>query len=527
MRTPLKYLLVCFFLFLTLGCSNTPSGPEPDDTIQKPKLVVGIVIDQMRYNYLNRFKPGFGANGFKELMSNGYNFTNTHHNYFPTLTGPGHASIFTGATPSAHGIVGNSWFDRKRNRYLYSVEDQSVKGVGGSGWIGKRSPHNLISTTLPDELKKVSPMSKVVGISLKDRAAILPAGHLGDFAFWYDDSQGDFITSSWYTGTLPEWVQQFNKTGLVDSLCQRPWMSSMNTNQLLPPLEHDMKEPKCYQYLKYTPFGNTLVKEFALQAIEKENLGADATTDILSISFSSTDYIGHKYGPHSLKLQNTYMRLDRDLAEIITKLNKQVGKSNYLLFLTADHGVASIPGQENRSLPEGYFNSSAVINLLNNHLDNKYEEGNWIRIYSSYQVFLNRDLIASKELSLAGVQAESARFLAEFEGVASTNTASNFSAEGYATGLQAMYQRGFYFQRSGDIYIQLKPGWIERHYKPGTSHGSPYDYDTHVPLIFYGWGIPEGETHKKTSITQVAPTISSLIDIPFPSGTRSRTLNFN
>lgn len=524
-----RYLkLSCLLIFLTLGCSDIPSGSDSDDTIQKPKLVVGIVIDQMRYNYLNRFQPGFGENGFKELISNGYNFTNTHHNYFPTLTGPGHASIYTGSTPSAHGIVGNSWFDRKRNKYMYSVEDRSVKGVGSSGWIGKRSPRNLISTTLADELKKVSPTSKVVSISLKDRAAILPAGHLGDLAFWYDDNQGDFITSSWYTSTLPDWVQRFNEEGLADSLCQKNWMFSRGHNNPPAPAGRELTDRACYKNLKYTPFGNTLIKEFALQAIEKENLGMDAATDMLSISFSSTDYIGHRYGPHSLKLQNTYMRLDRKLAEIITKLNHQVGKGNYLLFLTADHGIANIPGQEYRSLPGGYFNITSAVKSLDKHLDEKYEEANWIRTYSSYQVFLNRQLIASQELSLSGVQTEAARFLAEFEGVASANTASNFATEGYNnSSLQAMYQRGFYYQRSGDVYIQLKPGWMEHYYKPGTAHGSPYDYDTHVPLIFYGWGIPEGKSRKKTTITQLAPTISSLINIPFPSGTRSRTLSFN
>lgn len=528
----------------TVYAQKTNDSFEPQD---RPKLVVGIVVDQMRYEYLTQYWEYFGDDGFKRLVNEGYSFANNHFNYFPTYTGPGHAAVYSGATPSVNGIVGNSWFDRDLGRDMYVVEDTSVNGVGGKGEDGRMSPKNLTSTTFTDELKTTTDSSKVVAVSLKDRGAVLAAGHVGDMAFWYDSDQGNFISSTWYMDELPNWVKDFNAEGLARSYSDKTWETLLPIGQYtasnpdLSPYEGTFdweEEPvfphefgkaggNSYWTVEYSPYGNTLLKELALKAIDEEKLGQDNVTDVLAISFSSTDYIGHQYGPHSVELQDTYIRLDRDLADLFEKLDEKVGKGNYMVFLTSDHGVVDVPAElEDRGLPGGYFDVGSVTKALTRHLSKKYGEENWIRALVNQQIYLNRTLIAEKNISLNEMQEEIADFLLQFEGILSTNTAYNYENESYDSGFQAMYQRGYYYGRSGDVFVQLKPGWLIRTSRTGTTHGSPYNYDTHVPMLLYGWGIPQGISYEKTAITQLAPTISNLLQIPMPSGTEAKPLKF-
>lgn len=509
--------LILLSVIITGGCSDNTSINPPQENVENPRLIVTIVVDQMRYNYLNKFQGDFDDDGFNKLRHDGFSFSNTHHSYFPTVTGVGHASIFTGATPSVHGIVANNWYDRKRDRNMYCVADGSVRGVGGSGSSGHRSPQNLISSTFTDELKKASPESRVVTMSLKDRGAVLPAGHLGDVALWYDDSEGDFMSSTWYMQDLPTWTKRFNENGRAEELCGKNWKtagSSLSATR------------DCYSNLKRSPYGNTLLKELAFEAVEAENLGEDRNVDVLSISFSATDYIGHSYGPQSDEVRKTYNKLDDEIANLINFLDEEVGNDQYLLVLTSDHGVAKVPGpQLDRTYPGGYFNSGAATNELENYLDEEYGDGKWIRNYSNQQIFLNRSLIRSKDLKVNEIQDESARFLEQKDNISAVNTAHDFATQGYnGNSVRAMYQKGFYPKRSGDIYLRLDPGWVDSKYKPGTSHGSVYDYDTHVPLLFYGWNVPAGSTTHKTGTPQIAPTISHIIGIPYPSGTESNIL---
>jgi predicted AlkP superfamily pyrophosphatase or phosphodiesterase len=535
-----KYFFITItFLFAAEGFAQTT---EIED---QPKLVVGIVVDQMRHNYLPLYWDDFKEGGFKRLIKEGFSFANHHYNYFPTYTGPGHAAIYTGTTPSVNGIVGNSWYDRSIDDGMYVVSDSTVMTVGGDGDEGEMSPVNLISTTVTDQLKLASPASKVIAVSIKDRSAILPAGHLADGAFWFND-QGNFITSSWYMDELPQWIREFNESDIVEELSSKTW------NTLLPmdrynesnpdntPYESKFpyKEKPVFPYvlsdypadaaadlLKSTPFGNTLVKELAKKAIEAKNLGADETVDFLAVSFSSTDYVGHGFGPHSVELQDTYLRLDRELADLLNYLDEKVGKGNYLVFLTADHGAVDVPAElMDKGLPGGYFDSENALKKLSEHLKENYGDAEWIEAYENQQVYLNRELVEKRDLSLKEMQRETAKFLLKFEGVLSTNIAFNFLYKDYTQGLQAMYQRGFMYGRSGDVYIQLKPGWLDSNYHTGTSHGSPYNYDTHVPLIFYGWNIPHGKTTRRTAIPQIAPTISAMLNIGFPSGSPANVL---
>ena len=538
-----KYLSIIIFGFLFILSGLPLHGQESKTPDDRPKLVVGIVVDQMRYEYLPRFWSKFGDDGFKRLVNEGYSFTNNHFNYFPTYTGPGHAAIYTGTTPSVNGIVGNSWFDRSGKKGMYVVSDTLMQTVGGEGNVGRMSPVNLLSTTVTDELKQGVTGAKVIAVSVKDRGAVLPAGHLGDGAYWYDDETGRFITRSWYGKQLPGWVQDFNERALAKKYSQKKWqplydMDQYNSsNQDNSPYEgtlggegkpvfpHAMDSS--LSTIKTSPYGNTLVAKIAQAAVEGRSLGDDLATDFLAVSFSSTDYVGHRFGPNSIELADTYARLDRDIAELLSHLDEQVGEGNYLVFLTSDHGAVDVPASLNdRGLPGGRFDSRMAFDSLQTHLKNAYGDESWIATYRNQQVYLNRELIAQKDVSLQQIQQRAAQFLKRFEGVISTNTAYNFETKAYTKGLQAMYQRGHNPERSGDIYIQLAPGWLDYPSEVGTSHGSPYNYDTHVPLLFYGWNIPQGSSNAKTVIPQIAPTISTMLQIEFPNGSDANVLQF-
>lgn len=520
---------------------------EYKSAADNPKVVVGIVVDQLRYDYIPLYWDKFKEDGFKRLVKQGFSFKNNHFNYFPTYTGPGHASVYTGATPSINGIVGNAWYDRNIDQSMYVVSDSTVSPVGTDSDAGKMSPRNLKSTTVTDELKSANPESKVVTVSIKDRGAVLPAGHLGDAAYWYEGETGNFISSSWYVSELPDWVQDFNKEGLAKDFANSTWETLLPIdqytesnaddtpyegtleNEAAPVFPHDLGANRGDDYgiISSSPYGNTLIKEFAKTAIKNEGLGAGDATDFLGVSFSSTDYVGHRYGPHSIELQDTYLRLDRTIADLLDYLDKEIGKGNYLVFLTSDHGAVDVPQELiDKKLPGGYFDSDTAVEELSEYLKTEFGDEEWIEDYTNQQVYLDRDLVEKKGLSLRVMQDKAADFLLQFEGILSTNTAHNLQYNSYSSGQQKMYQNGFNYDRSGDVYIQLKSGWLDSDYPTGTSHGSPYNYDTHVPLIFYGWNVPEGETSRKTAIPQIAPTISNMLNIGLPSGSEANILQF-
>ena len=487
---------------------------------EKPKLVVGIVVDQMRYDYVYRFWNQFGDNGFKKLVNEGYFSRNTHYNYTPTYTGPGHASIFTGTTPSVHGIIGNNWYNKADGLSVYCAGDGNSTTVCDcdnhidvESTAGKMSPHRMLTTTFSDELKLFSPQSKVFGISIKDRGAILPAGHTANGAFWMGKS-GEWISSSYYYEQLPEWLIEFQQKKPATSYFKGAWKG----RGFGYPMD-SLLASKGPASVKSTPQGNTYLKDLAIELIKSEELGKDNITDVLTLSFSSTDYIGHQFGPHAQELVDTYIKLDKDIAEILKHINSTVGQENALIFLTADHGVVSVPNElKARKIPAGYFDASNLITELNNHLSKRYGNNTWVLKYSNQQFFLNRKLIEEQKLSHQEVQQLAADYLIGVEGVQYTFTAHQLHHNEYQNSFYSLIQKGFNQKRSGDVVITLNSGWIEWSSPTGTTHGSCFSYDTHVPLLFWGKGIQQGVSDEYISICDIAPTVSTLLGISFPNG---------
>lgn len=503
----------------------------------QPKLVVGIVVDQMSYEFLYRYTEQYSENGFKRLLKGGFSCENTHYSYIPTYTGPGHASIYTGSVPAINGIVSNDWFDENTKQFLYVTQDNTVNGVGSvSG--NQQSPKNMLTTTVTDMLQLSNQQaSKVIGIALKDRGAILPAGHTADAAYWYDGSANAWVTSSYYMPSLPTWVQTFNNEKQAENMMNKNW------NLMLPPTsyksatadsvpwesvyigEASSKFPHYIPYngnsesIKGTPFGNTLTANFAKAAIENESLGKDAITDFLCVSFSSTDYVGHAYGPHSIEIMDTYLRLDRDVADLMTYLDTQVGKGNYLIFLTADHGVSPTPQyMEYLKIPAGTTTEAIMTSTMNSILRNTLGEGEWIKAYANQQIYFNDSLVAlhgKTKKDLFNILYEP---LLKLNGVAYVLMIDELGQTTLNSQIKELVINGIYPKRCGDVQILYEPYWFEAYRATGSTHGSHFSYDTHVPLVFYGWKVTPGMLYRNTYVTDIAPTISAMLKISEPNG---------
>ncbi|MGE0560373.1 MAG: alkaline phosphatase PafA [Flavobacteriales bacterium] len=516
----------------------------------KPKLVVGIVVDQMRYDYLIRYWNKFGDDGFKKLVNGGFNCKNTHYNYMPTFTGPGHASIYTGTTPENHGIIANDWYDKQLKKYVYCAEDNSVKTVGSNSKDGLMSPSRMLTTTITDELKLATNFKgKVIGVSLKDRGAILPAGHKANAAYWFEGNDtGKWISSSYYMNQLPKWVNEVNKKNSANTYLNGVWNTLLpiteytesiaddnlyeglfNTEKT-PTFPHNLKalrdSNENFSLIKATPFGNNITTEMAIAAIKEEQLGIDDVTDFLAVSYSSTDYVGHQFGPTSIEVEDTYLRLDQSLAELLTYLESNFGKENVLVFLTSDHGAVDVPQfLIDNHIPAGYFDQSAAITELKAFLKNKWLVDDLIENVSNFQVFLNRESMLKNKLNNADIQNDVADYMLKFKGVGKTFMAQALKQSVFTDGISANIQRGFNHSRSGDVMFVLESGWIKSGYKTGTTHGSPYEYDTHVPLLWYGYNIPKGETADRVVIPDIAATLASLLNIIAPSSCTGNSIN--
>jgi predicted AlkP superfamily pyrophosphatase or phosphodiesterase len=530
---------------LLLGVQFTVLGQSPTE---KPKLVVGIIVDQMRQEYLYRFSDRFVAGGFKRFTEQGFMMTNGHYNYIPTYTGPGHASVYSGTTPATHGIIANEWYNRSLGKFIYCAEDSTVRNVAGSAENGKISPRNLLTTTITDELRfATAKRSKVVGIAIKDRGASLPAGHLGD-AYWYDDVTGDFMTSTYYYDslTLPKWVLAFNAKKIPAKYLKETWNPLFPINTYKNSLPDDNafegvfvgKTGPTFPYkldslqennggfglISSTPFGNSLTFDFAYAAIEGEKMGQRGETDFLAVSFSSPDYIGHRFGPSSIEIEDNYLRLDQELAKFFEYLDSKLGKGQYLVFLTADHAVAEVPSyMVSERVPAGNFNSGMILGQLKGFAQAMYGEGNWVLSYSNEQIFLNKDLAREKKLDFEQMQRDFADFVLRFKGVKEAYTAADLRTKEYVHNRPHLLQMGYNHKASGDVLLILEPAWLTGGLK-GTTHGSGYSYDTHVPISFYGWGIKAGQSANPTTITDIAPTLAILLKIKFPNGTTGKPI---
>ncbi len=539
-------IIVFFTALCFVGLSKIYSQTQ----LGKPKLVVGIVIDQMRYDNLYRYWHNYSEKGFKKLVEQGFSFENTYYNYVPTYTGPGHASIYSGTTPKMHGIVSNDWYDVHQKKNVYCTEDNDVQTVGSNTNAGKMSPKNLLVPNLSDHLKfSTNFRSKVIGIALKDRSAILPAGHSADAAYWFDRKEGVFITSNYYRKDLPEWLVQFNNQKIPDSLMKLTWnlvlplekyhQSSKDENAFegkLPEetstsFPHKLNPHKKgkYETIVYTPYGNELTTMLAIATIKGEKLGKNpyGVTDMLCISYSSTDYVGHVFGPNSLETEDTYIRMDKTLGDLIDFLEKNIGKENFILFLTADHGVAPIPDfvQQYR-FPAGHFDYQTYEKNLRNFLIQKFGE-DFLTAYINQNVYLDETKILQKNLRIEEVEKEIVIWSLNFPNVHSAINKHNLIFNEYKEFPFNNVQKGFYPQRSGNVVIVYKSNYFDDEYgKTGTTHGACYTYDSQVPLLFYGVGIPKGKSYKEALITDVAPTVSSLLRINRPAASIGKCLEF-
>ena len=531
----MKYL---FSFFAVILMANFSFGQSNSDN---PKLVVGIVVDQMRYDYLTRFENRFGEGGFKRMMNEGFNCKNNHFNYIPTYTGPGHASIYTGTTPKYHGIISNNWYDKDEKKTVYCAGDESVVSVGTEGAEGQMSPHRMKTTTFADENRLFTQMNgKSIGVSLKDRGAILPAGHSANAAYWFQGKlEGHFITSTHYMTELPNWVKKYNEGDSV-SKYMKEWNTLYNIESYaesgtdVNAFEGGFngKEKASFPYdltalsaenggfdlLKVTPYGNSIVADFAIAAIDGEDLGKDNITDVLAVSFSSTDYIGHNFGANSKEVQDTYLRLDQDLKRLFDALDSKVGKGEYTVFLTADHGAIHVPAYlQSVKIPASYVNSNADKQKLNNFMFNTYKSLELIENVSNNQIFLNHARLKEMNLKLSEVQDAIVNEIIRYETVDKAYSGSVFTTTDFTTGVEELLQNGYNQKRSGDIVFVYNPATIS-YSKTGSTHGSGLNYDTHTPLLFFGKGINKGSSYQKTKIVDIAPTMSALLGISFPNG---------
>ncbi len=518
--------------------NNETEAPN-SGVIAQPKLVVGIVIDQFRPDYLARYSTQFGEGGFKRIMREGFTNRNTHYNYVPTVTGPGHASVYSGTTPAIHGVVGNGWYSRELGRSVYCAEDSLAEAVGSNSGDGSMSSRNLLSTNISDELKlATNQQAKVVGLAVKDRGAAFPAGHMPDGAYWFDKKYGKFISSTYFVEELPGWVVDFNDRRLPQQYMDSTWSPLLALNEYdnpddtpyeriirgkeRPTFPYNLAELRNangnYDLLTYTPFANTIVTELAKAAIEGEQMGADEVPDLLAISYSSTDILGHSFGPRSVEVQDMYIRLDRDIEELLRYLDAEVGRGEYVVFVTADHAAAEVPQYlADKNVPAGYFSQKGGLNEVSAYLKSTFGVDGLIESATNLQYYLNHKLIRDKKLKLADVQESLAAYLRDLSGVASVYTAKDLQEQGFTEGVAQMLQKGYYYKRSGDVFLVLDPGWMD-YANYGTTHGSSYNYDTHVPLLWYGWGIKAGESVKRQHITDIAPTLSFLLRIGLPNG---------
>ncbi len=547
----MKHLLCGAFLFLriiafgqskagTVAASyHAPTWSTP------PKLVVGIVVDQMRVDYIYRFWDNLGDGGFKRMVREGAFMRNTHYDYAPTHTAPGHASVYTGTTPMHHGIVANDMYVRATGGGLYCVQDDAVSGVGGTGHKGQRSPLNLLSGTITDELeRRTEGRSKTIGVAMKDRGAILPIGRTGDAAYWFfEGTDGQFATSTWYMKELPDWVKTFNARGLARKYLSEPWDLLLPRDRYHTPLPDDnpYEEPlagsakatlpmdvkalyeasgRSTVLLRFIPASNTYTTDMALAALEGEAMGRDQVTDLLAISYSAPDELGHEMGPRSLELEDMYLRLDRELERLMNALDANVGKGQYTLFLTADHAVVDVPAYlRDQKASAGYVEVKTLVDQVEAGLSRRFGAGHWVRKRLKEQLFLNDSLIAARGLDPVVVQRAAADELLKHPQVADAITAADLARDTHASGLRRSIQRGFMPMRSGDVCYVMRPSHLAAYANAnqrGTDHGSPWNYDTNVPLLMVGAGVKHVEVVRRVSITDVAPTIAMIVGCALP-----------
>lgn len=539
MKFCFRTLFTIFFVFIfSFGFSQLKNNND------RPRLVVGIVVDQMRWDYLYKFYDRYGNDGFKRMLNEGFTAENTLIPYIPTYTAIGHSTIYTGSVPAIHGIAGNDFYIRETQKRMYCAQDDSVRGIGmdPDAKAGKMSPKNLLASTVTDELKLATDFkSKVIGVSLKDRGAILPAGHFADAAYWNVD--GNWVSSSFYMKELPNYIQKFNKADHTVKYLNGKWetLYPINTymnhvgddniyeekykNQKTGTFPIDLKaalKEEGRELIKATPFGNTVTLQLAKEIIANENMGKNpaGVPDFLAVSLSSTDYIGHQFAINSLKIEDTYLRLDKDLGEFFKYLDQQIGKGNYLVFLTADHGAAHNPQFiQDEGGNAGFWMRKDISAELDKQLTGQFGQQKLVYAIMNNQIYLDHKKIDSLKLDTEKIKETIVSFMKKQPGVAFAADMEKLNSSSLPEPIREMAVNGYNYKRSGDIQLILEPQWYGYYgSKEGTTHGAWNPYDSHIPVVFMGWGIRHGNTHRTTHMTDIAPTVSALLHIQQPNG---------
>ena len=532
-------LLSCMLLYAVSAAAQTRVPAA-----KRPRVVVGLMVDQMRWDFLYRYAARYGEGGFKRLLREGYTCENAMIPYAQTVTACGHASVYTGSVPAVNGIMGNEWYSRELGRQVYCTEDPKVRTIGGNANAQPMSPRNLQVTTFCDELRMATQFrSKVIGIAIKDRGGILPAGHSANAAYWYDTGTGNWVSSTYYMPELPAWVNRFNARKMPDSLYGLNWntlypistyaMSDIDDKayegkfsfETRPVFPHDLSsvKGKSYSTLTATPHGNTLTLEFAKAVVQAEGLGDDEFTDVLAVSLSSPDYIGHQFGPNSVEIEDTYLRLDRELEAFLKFLDARFGKSGYLFFITADHGAAHVPEFSIANRMPGGRNGGATAKAMAD-VAASYKVKSLVRNFSNYQIYLDDAVIDSAKLDRDEVKASMIRELMKNPGVSLAFDMDEIDEAPLPASVRERFIQGRHPKLSGDIQVVLAPGYLN-YGTTGTSHGSWYPYDAHIPLVFMGWGVRPGKLGREVYMSDIAPTITTLLNIQMPSGTVGRAIH--
>lgn len=522
-------------ILLLISASVFAKNPVAD----RPKLVIGIVVDQMRWDYLYRYAGKYGNDGFKRLQREGYSCENTHIPYSLTFTAPGHTCIYTGSVPALHGITGNYWYDRIAKKEVYCTSDKTVQPIGGSFKGGQQSPHNLKVTTVTDELRLATNFkSKVIALAIKDRSSILPGGHTSSGTFWYDDSTGNFITSSFYRKDLPHWVSAFNDRHLPEQYLKNDWKLTLDYAQYEESSDDDVSwennyddekkpvfthaissfKPNQFKLMRNTPFGNSLTFEFAKAAIEGDTLGNRGVTDFLAVSFSPTDGVGHQFGPNSVEVEDMYLRFDKEMASFIQYLDTKVGKGNYLLFLSADHGAAHAADfSKCHKIPSESMFEETMAKKLDTFLVSKYNSKALTKAFINHQIFFNEEEMQKIGVKEADLKAEITQFLLQFANVNRVVDLENLGAANLPDALRERMSNMYMPARSGDLEVVPQSAQLDEFLK-GTTHGTPYAYDTHIPLIWYGWKVKKGKDYSPVNMTDISRTLAALLNVQQPSG---------
>jgi predicted AlkP superfamily pyrophosphatase or phosphodiesterase len=532
----MKRNAAAIFILLIFLC---PLSPVHAQTLSRPKLVVGLVVDQMRWDYLYRYEARYGPGGFKRLLREGFRCENTFIPYTPTYTAAGHTCVYTGSVPALHGILGNNWYNREAGRLVYCTEDSTVQPVGTISDAGKMSPKNLWSTTIADELALAQNFrNKTIGIAIKDRGAILPAGHSATGAYWFDASTGGFISSSFYMAALPQWVTDFNARKLPDGYVKQGWNTlypvnsyAQSTADNMPyegniygedntfPHTTDAVTVNKYETFKYLPAANTFTLEMAKAAIEGEKLGQGTVTDMLTVSLSSTDYLGHTTGPNSIEAADMYLRLDKDLAQFFTYLDAKIGKGQYLFFITADHGAAHVPAfLKEQRIPAGVLDDATLQTRLNAGLQQAFGVSNLVTIIVNYQVYLNDTLIAQKGIDKQALKQQIIDTLLRIPGIANVVDLQNLKTTTLPELLKQRIRNGYNQKWSGDLQFVFQPQWFDGGTK-GTTHGTWNPYDAHIPLVWFGWHVKPGGSYRNVYMTDIAPTLAAMLRVQMPNAT--------